>query len=471
MKPHLLLLAAILTLSPCAEALSDKGKEASKKLQMALREEARKPDPTERGEMKADMLARIQVLLANPESEQNIQETLGQLSAYFTSEDVISAIATLQTEIRLQQELEDKVATDAIQNALIQAGKAVEGAKVPADLDKAINELGKLHRRGHDGRVSAAMVTATNQIESTLQFVTQWQNYLSALATNNWEAAKSALQNLSSNTAGIVPRSDILKRLAELQNPKKDPQVSAYTWEAAETLAAGKSVTDIEETIDAIQKLRSGDTRLGAVNQFISALLPMNKAYQDFKAGLTPSIDWANNRSALDYGAAIASRYTAELLLIIIPRYVGAPEGTHANPGESPVQLLNRLSIAERDKGNIPGALRGREALRMLDHMTSNNGIDSSAINTFIVAQNQYDAEQFMLAVVSYQNALKAGSDFVPAKLIGERLKTIQTNDPAEYAAGLERFLNPQMPNRGEGYPARPDRPNAPALPTPKGTN
>ena len=64
------------------------------------------------------------------------------------------------------------------------------------------------------------------------------------------------------------------------------------------------------------------------------------------------------------------------------------------------------------------------------------------ALTALSAAVNQDEAAQFTLAVFSYQNALRMGSDVVPAKVIGARLDAIKTAHPAEFADGMKMLTS-----------------------------
>ena len=94
---------------------------------------------------------------------------------------------------------------------------------------------------------------------------------------------------------------------------------------------------------------------------------------------------------------------------------------------------------------------RSRETLRLLQKGSPYNSNDSEGLKAFVARQNQEAAAQYSLAVMSYQTALKSGSDLVPSKVIGERLAAIQTTHPRDFDTGMERFLAPPLPRFDSG--------------------
>jgi len=466
-KYHIPLLLAFLTFSTRSDALTDKGKEAAKRLTTAMTEEAKTQQPKEgevrygRENIRSAMIPRINAFLANPDSGQNLLETLSQLSAYFTSEAVLDEIAVLQEEIRAEREAEDKAILANIREVLAHAGKVVRESKKPSDLDSTIADLAKFRQRADRGQTSEAIRTAFYQVDPTLQFVTQWQNYLSAMDTGNAQAAQDALRNLSnSNGPSLIPRSELLKLLALPKPPKTGEPEKPSPVEAVENILAGtKSLADIENSLRQLRQLRESRNdfnRMEVVNSLVQALQPIDKTYQDYKAGLAANIEISQNYGGgTEVGNEVISHLKMELMLLMLPRYVGAPEDTHAKPGEDVQQFLDRLAMDAKNRGDISVAIRAREARRILQRGSSFTGNDTAGLSALISGQNQEAAGQFMLAVVSYQTSLKSGSDLVPAKVIGERLAAIQSAHPKEFEAGMERFLNPPV-SRYDGMSGRP---------------
>lgn len=473
MRIRLLLFLTFCGLATRSEALTDKGKESAKRLSAAMTAEAKAQQPKDGAEtyprenIRSAMIPRINALLASPEPRENLQETLSQLSAYFTSEAVLNEIAILQDEIRTEREAQENIALSKIQEALDRAGKAVQESKKPADLDASITELGKFRMRGERGQTSEPVRLALYQVEPTLQFVTQWQNYLSAVETGNSQAAQEALRSLSnSNGLSLIPRSEILKLLA-LSKPGKpgqdDPEQSSPMDAVEKILSETKSLADMEATLKKLRKLqesRGNSNRMDIINPLIQSLQPIDKNYQDFKAGLAVNLESPQNYSGgTEIGNTVVPRLKAELMLLMLPRYVGAPEGTRAQPGEDVLQFLDRLSNEAKSRGDVGVAIRAREARRLLQRGSAMSSNDTAALSALVSGQNQEAAGQYMLAVVSYQTSLKSGSDLIPAKIIGERLAAIQAAHPKDFDDGMERFLNPPPVSRYEGMPGVPGRP------------
>lgn len=482
MKIRSLLPLALFTLCAMrAEALTEKGQQALKQLQTALVAEAKaeKPSasPNEMGgrNIKQSVLPRIQEMLANTDSPQWM-ESMGQMMAYFTSEAVTQNYATLRQEVRAEKDVANQAALSKIAALLEKAGKDTRAAKTAADLDGTIADLTPLRQRYNRGQQSEELQAAYAQVEPTLQFVTYWQNYLAAKSTSNREAASQSLQNLLNNSNGIflIPRSELLALNARGTSASNEPELPDPREALQKIIDETKSLADVEGTLrklgDLRQRLNRTNRQPDALNALTQNLQPLDRSYQDFKAGLAVNVEinsFGNNGS--DLGNALISRLKAELLLLVLPRYVGAPDGTAAKPGEDVSHFLERVISEARERADINVATRAREALRVLSRGQSFSSGDTSGLSAFVAGQNQETAGQYLPAVISYQTALKSGSDLVPSKIIGERLAAIEAAHPKEFAAAMERFLNPPVPRydmaRPDNFPYQRGNPNAQPAP------
>ncbi len=481
MKTPLVSVVLIFAFISSGQALTEKGKELVNELTAAIQAEVQSVKPkegqsfNEREQMKASMGACMQMLLENSDSPQ-FSESLTQVAAYFTSEAVIKKIAELQKELRTERETAARATLGKIQNTLDAAAKAVRTAKVPADLDEVIAELGKF--RQHQYRQNSEEIQAAiARVEPTLRFVTQWQNYLSARNIGNYKAAQETLRNLTNNDSlSLLPRSELLALLnkppeTEKQTTNTQDKFVSPDETVEEIVSRVKSLDDLENALRELRKLAQGQRRINqdanSVNSVINALLPINRSYQEFKAGLAVNIEIGTNYSGNDggIGSKQIAQLKSELQLAVLPRYVGAPEGTKAKPGEDIQTFLNRLAAEAKERGDIAVGIRTREAMRLISRGNSFTQNDASAYNSYIAGQNQETAEQYFQAVVSYQAALKSGSDLLPAKIIGQRLAAIKASHPKDYEEAMAHILNPPVrayPADMPGYPPDFRRSNTP---------
>lgn len=71
---------------------------------------------------------------------------------------------------------------------------------------------------------------------------------------------------------------------------------------------------------------------------------------------------------------------------------------------------------------------------------------DSTALTQFSAGLNQERAKQYAMAVISFQGALKTGSQLLPAEIIGDHLEAIKAAHPQEFEQGMQLALNPPTP-------------------------
>jgi hypothetical protein len=130
-------------------------------------------------------------------------------------------------------------------------------------------------------------------------------------------------------------------------------------------------------------------------------------------------------------------------------------------PGETVDAYIQRVADQAKAAGDVPLMTRARDVQRWLGAGGYQGGSENNpAITMFMAGQNQETAGQFMLAIMSYENALRIGRDDVPAKAIGDRLKALQTEHPGEFEEAMKNILNPThrdgnfgLPGAGRPYP------------------
>ncbi|MGI8604683.1 MAG: hypothetical protein ACR2OZ_17060 [Verrucomicrobiales bacterium] len=467
MKWTILVVAGSLVLPMPSFAASDAVVKAAKELDAAMlgeiqKNKPKKGSPTNRGD-NMPAIVRAQIVSAvggggeAASSENGLTQALSQIGGYFTSDAVLSKAGALQEVVRREIQAQEQAAIEEIQKMLARAGEAVRAAKTTSDLDDVLKELSPIRNR-YAPR-SEKIQSATAQIETAQQFVAKWQDYLAAEAQGDKQRVPQLLHELS-NIKGVafIPRSEILSRMREASMAKK-PEDPRPTSEAAEEiLSRTQTLDELGTAIKALRKAESDARTYGSsVERFsalISTLQQMERTYCEFQAGLSVSLEIGsgNYGSGGEFAVADVARLKRQLLLLVLPRYIGAPAGTTPKAGENVQQFLERAVAEARERGDMAVATRGREATRLLQRGSAYGSTDTAGLTAFVSGQNQEIAGQHMLAVISYQNALKSGSDLVPSKLIGDRLAAIKAEHPKEFEQGMEMVLNPPAPR----YPPDP---------------
>lgn len=440
-----LVVAACLLMHGPAAAVDEGGEGTLKELLKVMREEveAGKDKPTGVDTGKLRMVSFVERNSKEPVLERVITDHyLGDIERLFSQPAVHQAVTKLRDEISRKDKEAEEAQVAAAEASLERLKQAVKTAKEPSEMDPILEELTKF---------SGMLILQANRernlplrIGNARAFASSWQDYLSAMKNNDANAARQALGGLKSSErlGGFLPRSEILALEAKLTSP---PGV------ATEIVIGIRSLDEISAAITKLQEGRRNYDS-DSISRVISALSGIDRNYREFKEGLSVSVQFNSygTLSPPEVATKIAE-LRAQFLKLAIPRYVNAPNEAEAKDDESVIDFISRLEEEAKAADNPALALRLRDLKTTLNRGSSYSSQDVIGIDAYTAGRNQEEAKQFELAVLSYQQALKSGSDLVPIKAVGERLEAIKAAHPAEYAAGVERFLAPsQYP---EGMP------------------
>jgi hypothetical protein len=349
--------------------------------------------------------------------------------------------------------------------ALKQVTDTIRRARNSAELDSVLEELRRLQDCAIALRPSGSETPQANhKIEAARRFVLRWQEYLFEATSGDLERAHDTLESLSqTDEIGLIPRSEILARI---HGPA--PSQAATRPAIKELLDRIKTLDDMSAALDTLETWHAeGRGPLGEIQQAITALTPLDRTYREDKAGLPTNLESFLTDARMCPNYVMPLR--AQLLALVLPRYLGLPEDWKPKSDEGVHAFLDRIVTDAIAKRNYVLAARARE----IQYSMKYNGRETQASQAavFIAAHNQEEAGQYALAVASYQRALAMGTDVVPPKAIGERLTAIQKEHPAEYQEGMQQFLAPPMPRPFDPYrsPYRPavKPPNPPVFPVP----
>lgn len=429
--------------------------------------------------------SRVAVLLRNldsavqKESQSYVESALQSLAEAYRSDDVQVCVVKLREELNAEAQRKQDDALAECEALLNEVRETLVRATQPAELDPLIDKLDRM-KPHPSGETPQKLQEALQSLRNARRMVANWQDSLQAAANGNGQAAVQSLRNvLSSDGPMLVPRSFVLERIQELQGTE-----SGF----ADLVAGIKELDDIAPALAAWWKLEAanrGSSTASEITATVRALDSINRDYRQFKTGLPTGVDLGTTSSGSSLGpyeGAVIS-LKAKLWLMVLPRYVGAPEGTTANPGEEILPFLKRLGREAKERGDGVVAMKANEAARLMLRSYSFSNLDTQALKDFMAGQNQEAAGQIMLAVRSYQEALKSGSDLVSAKIIGMRLDELKKTHPEDFEKGMKMFLYPTPPADYEpmglppslrsryGFPGRhgfPDRepaePSGPAI-------
>ena len=400
--------------------------------------------------MTANWMAQLRADLDQDESEP-AERLLSKISAYSKSEAVLTACQKLREDLRRERETKEEAVLKRYRDAAANAEGAVKTACVPADLDAALRELSGTGG-ARDYGTSKAVQREASHVQNLRQYVILWQDYLASRQHGDNQTATEKLRSISQDgSAEVFPRSEILARIEEL---KTSQQVSVVD-RSEEILGKLKTPDQIAEVVRELQAFQThtandyafNSTRTNLGNA-ISQLRSYAEIYTAYRAGLPTSIESLMN----PYGAtqqpppAEVQNIKAQLLRLICVRELNLDDRFKPAANEPVPDYLNRLLTDARERGDARMIMHVREMQGQASPRTGSYSNPTSAeatraLQSMMAAQNQEEAGQFVPAVVSYENALKNGSDVVPAKVIGARLDAIKSARPAEYEKGMQISL------------------------------
>jgi len=328
-----------------------------------------------------------------------------------------------------------------VPNVLLKAEKTQDLDGLLADLQKAQSA----HEYGYGPYGSDQVLQGlTNQLSSAYRFVAQWQDYLSERNSGNIEEAKRTLQSLSnSNQATLMARSEILARIdglakSEKQKPAEAP--AGTTTEADDTpiLDGIKTLDDLEP---ALKKLRALPNH--RMDYDFSQLNQLASLYEEAKSGLPVTLDFSSSNYSNGNSGPWFGRLKSMLILYVLPRSIGSGALT-PSPNETVADYLKRSIDAAEAKQDWLSLQRIIET--QISVTSTRIPTYPSGAHSFLAGLNQEMAGQYAQAVTSYQTALSQPDDYLPSKVIGDRLDTMKKDHPAEYEEGMKNFLNPPRP-------------------------
>lgn len=471
--------AALALLLPSTRAAEDGSTQALQALETALHDEAAAPKPAlskgqetdgeesdyagRRGDVTSNWTSQLRAYLEQGESEQ-AERLLSQVTVYSKSEAVSKACKTLREQIRHERETREQAALKRYRDAAADAEGAVKSARVPADLDAALREL-SVTSNTQEYRASGAVQAEVNRIQNLRRYVILWQDYLVSLQHGDKQTALEKLRSISQEgSSEIFPRSELLARMEELKTSER----MSVANRAEAILGKLKTLDQMAEVIIELDALR---TRSGSdytsstskinVDNVISDLQSYTEIYHTYQAGLPASVESVTGRSWSGQQPPVqVQTMKAQLLRLLCERQFNLRDRSKADENESLPDYLNRVLADARERGDARMIMRVRDIQRQLNSRNGSSVVPTSpeatsALQALLAAQNQEEAGQFIPAVVSYENALKNGSDVVPAKIIGAHLDAIKSAHPVDYEKGMQISLGASNGTGAGNIPAR----------------
>ena len=381
--------------------------------------------------------ARLEMSGRGPGSDANLAAIVTQLMASDPSPAVQKAGQALLADLEARKKARVDAAKSTIDAVLAPAPAILVKAQKTDELDALLADLQKAQvSRGYDEPELQAQMARLN---TAYQFVASWQDYLSARNSGNLQAAQDTLRNLLNSQrngeAVLVPRSEILARSVELAVPPKPNAPAAATpppVDVAGILDGIKTLDDMEPALKAMKAIPNSQSPEAAILSQYVAL------YAASKSGLPASFDLASGNNYNGAPAPELERIRAMVILYLLPGFLGNNAPT-TRPGETVSDYLARAitdAATRQDWSTLQHIIEAETRIARAPALPSGT-------RSFLAALNQETAGQFASAVTSYQSSLRDPDDFVPAKMVGDRLAAIKKDHPAEYEEGMKAVNNP----------------------------
>ncbi len=454
-----LLLLFITTHSPALDEESTRtGDELVTTLQLEIKDLADAEGDNNEVAAIRNYLRQVQAALTQ-DNFRSIEQMLTNFGNYNPSEKAQQGIDALREAISDELRANTDAVILELKGILDVARETVSRAAEPEELDKILETLSRnrfTNQRNSETYDSNDPVVRglMSELGSARQFVTSWQDYLQASNAGDLSRATQALGNLADNEVTLIPRSRIIARIEfERAGGEELARISA-------------SITSLGEMKGAIEKLsaqvgsRSSSSDNPAIKETLANLVRLEKVYREFQAGLPVSLeiiqDSTTSSGMLEKLDFIGLR--AQLLLLVLPRYLDLPESFAANEGETVDGFLDRAMDDATARADAAAARRIKDTSLMLVKSGNFRQADLDALRDYAAGLSQMEAGQHLLAVVSLQKALSSGSDLIPSAETGAMLKTIREKHPEEFEQGMLEFLTPhptpeydysRMPYRG----------------------
>jgi len=414
------------------------------------------------GNSRAPTVEELNTVIQRGDNGASVEALVTRLMATHPSPEVQKTGQSLIGELEKQR----KVSADAFElkahAVLAKAQETVRQAKAASDLDQTLKDLQALQPQGGFGGMDATPEMA-GKVSAAFQFVTQWQDYLGAVASGNMQEAQNNLRMLLGNrqigTPLFLPRSELLARMADARAGKRPTPAAPASPDASPSPEA----TDPDPILKKIRTPDDFTTFLGELLHVPSPdpqvpwnwswLVALDKTRLDAVAGLPVTVDLRGAVHGAVWGDH-TSRIEAMELLGVLPYYLGTHESAPPKVEETLSGYLDRLSVSANKAGDL--ALLQRVIAVKLALATPKESTMYTGTQEFLAGLSQDAAGQYAPAVISYENALKAPDNYLPVKIVGDRLAAIKAAHPDEFEKGLTIFMTPAPinPNMYGGMPS-----------------
>jgi hypothetical protein len=407
------------------------------------------------------------------------QSIFDRISTTFASSEVKDEAEKGMAELRARKADHEETFVKNTQAAIDRLAKTALDQTTSEALDPLIKEAADLRVTNY-GDSSDAMQRTQNEISYFQNFLRLWQDYLFAQESNDQSKAQDTVRNLLgySDFQAFLPRSRLLKILTPTGSKKTGAGMLLRDDGAVELL---KHINRIEDIDPAIKDWSTKYQKTDSNSRIVSALRRAQSTYQSaLSRGQVSYIETD------DTSSPVFARLRNQIFTASLASELGLRKTLPPQADEAVADYLQRVYSELEKQGDYAKLKRAVEATRipvmsMRGYFPRDLNPRYNGLCAYLAGQNQEQAGQWMAATVSYQQGLRDGLDFVPAKIIGQRLDELKKQHPAEYRQGMAAFLGDTSPAMADVYlkttpdPAPPKPAEAPlkspeALPTPSAT-
>lgn len=388
----------------------------------------------------------------------SVQQNLSQIRSLIATEEIKLLSEALLEALQKSIAEKDQVFVTKVDSLVEQMVKTCFAAKEFKELDNFIIELNRLSIRQEDYRSSELGRRAAEKARNAVTFATNWQDYLAHNKLGNLDAAEQKLRSLADNTSAypFVPRSEILDRIKPLIQEKE-----TLTTDRSNPLSLeGKKLKDVLELKNKVYEQLSKTPQANGLRELQQALDELLRAQAQLNSGLIgQAFDYCTKQN---YGnrANDLLPLRQELLLETLPRYLGIAAQYPTKKEENPADYLLRIVQEARSKKEWTIAWKALEAYRQVAfgsvQVPAWLTADISGFSTFIIAQNQEKAGQYIDAIRFYRRVVISAGENLPLREASERLTALQKERPEDYQTAMKE---PEpTPARVSPYPTSPNR-------------
>jgi len=389
---------------------------------------------------------------------ENLQQMIAQLQTLTATEEVNALCEALVDQIEKENREREKVMVDAVNAMVDKAVAACFAAKDPKELDDLIIELSKYSgRSNYDSR--EVTQRAASKASAAVNFLCRWQDYLSQAKSGNEDAATTLLISLSKETSNFpfVPRSEILARV-------KSSGVVAEGGmdnEAKIVLPSlkGKTLADVEDLKQQVREVQVRNRGNSQAAEMMQQLQALDRAQEELEVGqIGQAYSYCTGSSGFPRSSDLLP-LRQQLLIQVLPPYLGVAKAYPAKEQETPVEYLERVIKEAREKREWVTLWKALEVYRGVAFGSqAPNWVqaDISGMSQYIVGQNLEKAGQYVDAIRAYKRVLSQAGQYLPVEATTERLQALAKERPEDYAAAskpVEMPVRPQVVPGPNGVP------------------